>query len=54
MRYLNDQEDKAMTEVSYHTMVGAKDRSNLHKEMRTDESVTTGDDDVSTVKAGDA
>ncbi|KAF3395573.1 hypothetical protein DPV78_009253 [Talaromyces pinophilus] len=55
MRHLNDEEDKAMTEeLSYRTMVGARDRTKLHKEIQAGDADSTNGDDASTVKADDA
>lgn len=56
MRHLNDEEDKEMAEeLSYRTMVGARDRTKLHKEIRAgDVDTTTDGDGASTVKADDA
>ena len=55
MRHLNDEEDKAMTEeLSYRTMVGARDRTKLHKEIQAGDADTTNGDDASTIKADDA
>lgn len=55
MRHLNDEEEKGLAgEVSYRTMIGARDRTKLHKEIRAGDLDTADGDDASTVKADDA
>jgi hypothetical protein len=52
MRHLNDEEEKGgAEEISSRTMVGSRDDTKLHKEMRADE---VNDDDASTVTAKDS
>ena len=63
MRHLNEEEDRETAgEISYRTMVGARDHTKLHKKMRSGDvdttdggaDTTTDGDDASTVKASDA
>ncbi|RAO67686.1 uncharacterized protein BHQ10_003698 [Talaromyces amestolkiae] len=51
MRHLNEKADREREELSCRSMVGARDHTKLHKEIRAGDVSTTDGDDASTVKA---
>lgn len=55
MRHLNDEEAmRGADALSSRTMVGVRDRTKLHKEIRAGDVDTSDGDDTLTVKADDA